>query len=175
MLRLDDQLVEAKKYFKGQIIVDIGCCTDISLYRVSCISKAKAYIGIDYANNYDANLRANLLSEEYWKNHDQKSPPKEHKRDVVVGLAYEKAQDFLKRLPDNSVSVYAGGIDLCMVPSNEAAAELEKEIIRVLSPDGAYMANCSRLFHKFDYYSPEETLNRIIHYEGHPEFEVRRK
>lgn len=173
MAKLDDQIVEAKTYFRDQLVVDIGCGTDIGFYRACCIAGARGYIGVDCEYNYDANLRANLLSDEYWKKHDAELKIQEHNRDVPCAIAYEKAQDFLRRLPDNSVSIYAGGIDACMIPSDTETSEIEAEIVRVLHPNGAYMANCSRLFTNIGDQVPKVPLNLIVSYEGYPPFEVR--
>lgn len=168
----------AEKYFKNKIVVDIGCGVDISLFRVCCIVGAKGYIGVDYENDYDANLMSNLHSKEYWEKHDNyfKKSRLDHPRDVPVGLAYEKAQDFLKRLPDNSVSVYAGGLDTCIIPGENETREIETEVIRVLDPKGAFISNCSRLFRKVFDYIPKDELNLVKEFnDRYPNMDVRIK
>lgn len=175
MAKLEDQIIQAKKYYRDQIVVDIGCGVDIGMFRACCMAGARGYIGVDCNYDYDAKLMANLLLEEYWQEMDAELKIQEHRRDVPCGIAYERAQDFLSRLPDASVSLYAGGIDFCMIPSNEEVAEIEREIVRVLDPNGAYMANCSRLFHSFQDHVPKESMKRVVHYERYPEFEVRVK
>jgi len=174
MAKREDQIVEAKKYYKNQIVIDIGCGVDIGMYRACCIAGARGYIGVDCNYDYDAKLRANLLSEEYWKKMDDELKIQEHKRDVPCGIAYEKAQDSLRRLPDDSVSIYAGGIDLFNIPFDEEAV-IEKEIVRVLHPNGAYMANFSRLFYSLRDYVPKESMKQIVYYKRYPDFEVRVK
>lgn len=180
LFQYDDDLALVKRYFKDQLVVDIGSGTDISAYRACCIAGARGYIGVDCANSYDANLRANLLSEEKWAKHDAEfkflGERLKHMRDVPVALVYEKAQKFLRRLPNNSVSIYAGGIDVCMIPSDKEARELEEQIVRVLNSNGAFISHCTRLFkscHQGDI--PVEGLTLVDATDSYPPRYVRIK
>ena len=159
-----DYLEEAKKYFKDQIVVDLGCGTDLSMYRVCCISESKGYIGVDM--EYAPKLANDLLSEEKWEMHDKKllkisekfKPRLNHERKVPAALAYEDALTFLKRLPDDSVSISACGLDNCLIADSEKAQKIEEEIERVLHREGAYIGIASRFFHKVFDYVPQTKL-----------------
>ena len=160
-----DYLEEVKKYFKNQIVVDLGCGTDLSMYRVCCISESKGYIGVD--KEYVPTLAHKLLSNDIWEKHDKElikisetiKPRLNYERKVPAALAYEDALTFLKRLPDDSVSISASGLDIDVIPNNEKTQEIEKEIERVLHKEGAYISMASRFFHKIpDIYAPQTKL-----------------
>ncbi len=60
-----------------------------------------------------------------------------------ISIIQEDMLNFLKRLPDNSVSILCSGIDTIVIPDAKYREDVEKEIERVLDPSGAYIGeNC---------------------------------
>jgi len=166
-----DALIEASS-FEGQILVDIGCGRNLDGYILAEITGATAYIAVEAANmkrflerlsdpqelrgkadvneligkmhafigtvpEYDSVLVERL------KRRMQRHLESEAGELPVVLLA-EDMLTALERFPDSSVSVLASGIDRCIHPEDDYAAEVEKEISRVVHPAGAYIGAVSR-------------------------------
>ncbi len=176
----DDYLAEAKRYFKDQIVVDLGCGTDISMYRVCCISESRAYVGVDKKS---AKLVKNLNSERAWKKYDRNvirldhtiEPKLSHPRKVPASYANDDILSFLRKLPNDSVSVSACGIDASIEPNSERVPQIESEIERVLNPEGAYISLASRFFYRVLDYKPEETSLNLEKWNSQFHFTVARK
>lgn len=65
--------------------------------------------------------------------------PKHALNKIPVAIVEEDMLSFLKRLPDNSVSVLNAGIDKIVMPDLRYRNSVAKEIIRVLNPQGGYV------------------------------------
>ena len=52
---------------------------------------------------------------------------------------------FLRDVPDQSASILACGIERCILPGDEYATEVEREIARCLSESGAFISAQSDL------------------------------
>jgi hypothetical protein len=108
---------------KGQIVVDLGASDWPWIYKTANMFEARAYIGVDITP-----------FGRYFK-----SKVEREVSDIRIPASYvqEDMLTFLKRLPDNSVSIFACGIDCYILNDNlDYIENLEKEIARVLSFNG---------------------------------------
>lgn len=159
--------------FHEEIVLDLGVGKNIDGYVLALVSGARGYIAVEHRHmqRFFAKITApdkftsdTQLREKIAKNSPylQKIPtydPQEVERvqeqmraylagtlkDIPVVLLAEDMLVATKRLPDQSVSVLAGGIDSVMISDDTYAAAMEEEIARILSPSGAYAATHSRL------------------------------
>src|SRR3989338_6116188 len=129
--------------WKDQIVVDLGAGSYPSAYHIAGIYKAKGFVAVEAfhphnlasyfsraQNPYDRSDKSGINKHSYWYRFPERIP---------VAIVPEDMLSFLKRLPDNSVSVYAGNIDLDLIPRkyhNQVAAE----IARVLDPNGSFVS-----------------------------------
>ncbi len=118
--------------FKNQIVVDLGAGKLPIAYVNATLAGAKAYIAVE--PHYFGVMCVQLLNTKFLKK--KFSLPKT----IPTSLAPEGMLEFLRRLPDNSVSILASGIDVSII--NEGYADkVSNEILRVLHPQGAYVNN----------------------------------
>ena len=167
-----DYLVEAAKSFEGQIVVDLGAGENLDGYILANIAGAQSYIAVEPWNiqrlypllsdneklkgdpeingmiesmmrfigtipSYDKDLVKRI--QERVQAHLKGGP-----RTIPTSVAAEDILTFLRRLPTDSVSLLACGIDRCMIGNDEYASQVEEEITRTLNPKGAYLGMCSR-------------------------------
>ncbi|MBI3420900.1 MAG: hypothetical protein HY006_02450 [Candidatus Sungbacteria bacterium] len=139
------QFKEAFSNLKDQVVVDLGAGSNPRGYYIANSAKAKGYIGVE--PNFYRELAGSLV-----KNIDPKKnkhigweggmevKPQYHLNKIPAVVVREDMLSFLKRLPDNSVSILCSGVD-GFVLSNERnyRGEVAKEIVRVLSPNGVYI------------------------------------
>lgn len=167
-----DYMMEAIKCFEGQVVVDLGAGQSLDGYILLNIVGARADIIVEPWNMHklyqkitdQESLRgtgelnkfikrmytfASTISaydeetvkklqqgiEEYFEKGAGKVPAALVAEDIVVAL---------KRLPSDSVSVLACGMDRCMISDDVYTALVEEQIARVLHPQGAYLGMCSR-------------------------------
>jgi len=170
-----DYFLDAGQSFQGQIIVDLGCGLHLDNYELARIFEATAYIGVDKYNARDlfdkfqnqtkyeqkeglkglreavSKLSGGLRKLERNKNTLRLRRNLERFLEgslpnIPSTIVAEDMLDFLKRLPDGSVSVLTGRIDKCMIPEtdDDYAQEIESEITRVIHPNGSHISYLSR-------------------------------
>ena len=167
-----DYLVEAAKSFEGQVVVDLGAGENLDGYILANIAGANSYIAVEPWNIQE--LYRKMADQEKLKGDPElnKKIEKMHKfigtipsydkdlvkriqermqahlkgefRTIPTSVAAEDILTFLRRLPTDSVSLLACGIDRCMIGNDEYAFQVEEEITRTLNPKGAYLGMCSR-------------------------------
>lgn len=86
---------------------------------VDTLSRAKLYRGID------ARLRE--LGD--------------HSKDLKIGIVEGDLLDFLKAVPDNSISPMMFNMDYYVIRSEDQRDQIKKELVRVLSPEGVYITD----------------------------------
>lgn len=171
LIKYTSRLMQAAKYFEGNILVDLGAGRQLDSYIIAGIVGAKAYVAVEAAHSKelyeklndidalkgDAGLREIIenTSKFIAKNGNASRPIarilKEKMQryldfgaiDIPVVLIAEDMLAALERIPPHSVSVLASGIDRCIHPQDEYVLEVEKEIARVLHPEGAFIGNFS--------------------------------
>ena len=168
---ISDYLIEAAKFFEGEIVIDLGAGQNIDGYVLSKICGAKAYIAVDHKYTSKLFQKINTPQTEMGDIEFKKMLRREYKflgtipeydKNVVervknaidghflglinmpTNLVAEDILTFLKRIPESSVSILACGIDRSIISENKYANQIEKEIDRVLSNKGAYLGLCSR-------------------------------
>jgi hypothetical protein len=174
-----------RERMKDQVIVDLGA-SDTSLgYELASLLGAKAYIGVDIRSDavrrYEDELRGLTSSENRTRMIDflkrkssaysegfLQSEEIEKTIDSAMGTEMIPAsiiQDdflsFLKRLPDDSVSVFTFGIDSNIIPDEGYRQEISREIQRVLSQKGAYLTYTSDI-PKGELVNPFRELNKKV-------------
>lgn len=106
-----------------QVLIDLGCGENFSGYLIARDCGFKAYVGVD-------KVRDGCIGE-YRRNEAPKIP---------CIFVREGMLTFLKRLPDESVSLMANGIDQYII-RGEYREDVVNEIKRVLSPRGFYLTD----------------------------------
>jgi hypothetical protein len=166
-----DYFVEAAKSFENQILVDLGAGRQLDGYVFAEIVGAHSYVCIEarhmksiYKKITDpAELNSNRLKElimgfaDYIGTIKKYNPLmikklksgmqrylEEGTGRIPAVLIEEDMLNALKRIPSNSVSILASGIDYCIHPEDDYAFEVEEEISRVLHTKGAYIGIFSR-------------------------------
>lgn len=120
--------------FNGQIVVDLGAGRTPYAYLGALYGKAKGYVAVDKFQ-YRAlqelygdteNLRQEAADSVYTKRMDL----------IPVAIEDDDMLSFLRRLPDNSVSIICCGMDDIVLPNYPYRKEVEKEMARVLNQKG---------------------------------------
>jgi hypothetical protein len=125
--------------FQDQIVVDLGAGKSRYGHSLCSLFGAKAYVGVE--KHFAKEL------EEYISYSTPEKIEKTFDRGPAgiepIPAAIEDADmlSFLRRLPDNSVSIFASGIDRNIICDNEYLDAVRKEIGRVLHPKGAYISH----------------------------------
>ena len=112
-------------------------------YVLAQLLGAKAYIGVD--KFFDPLF-------EYFSIQGIKERYHISPSDIPFAAVKEDALDFLKRIPDNSASILTCALTGQIGIGRKYATVVEKEIARVLDPNGAYIS----MFSDFD---PKELLS----------------
>jgi hypothetical protein len=155
----------------GQVVADLGCGMHLDSHILLDIIGARGHIaiepwninefyqhlttepqGAEQTNKIIRNMRAYIADIQKY-DQQQVMYLQERMRQHLSGqagsirtaLVAEDMLSALRRLPDASVSVLASGIDRCMIGSDRYAALVEKEIVRVLHPQGALVGMNTRL------------------------------
>lgn len=128
---------EIMNNFKDKIIVDLGAGDSGMGYMVADFIGAKHYIAIEPNNarmllNGISRLREEVAS---WENYDY------NYNHTPFSIVQEDMLNFLKRLPNDSVSILCSGIDYEILPDQKYRDETAEQIERVLDPKGAYIGN----------------------------------
>lgn len=128
--RTDENIRKAFEKFKDQIVIELAAGWIPCGYYLANIAGAKAYIA----------------EEPYWPdkiakefNYQLEAYKYKNLREIPVAIVPEDMLTFLKRLPDNSVSIFTTGIDEAILEYKYMEL-VKKEMTRVLSKNGAIIA-----------------------------------
>lgn len=133
----DEQLARGRARFRDQVIVDLGCGRSIDGYSLACGVEANAYVGVEPFHTA-ALFVAFSVGQQPHEVFEQ-VPLSGYM--VPASVVCDHALAFLRRVPDDSVSIIASGLDR-MILDDDYGLELEKEIVRTLHPEG--MALCCK-------------------------------
>lgn len=150
--------------FKGQIIVDLGADKYGFGYFLSQALGGKGYVGVDkyYSNDIEKRLEGTDMEEikKRWDHYAHEGSEFRPDAPIPASVVGQDILSFLKRLPDNSASLFGFGIDHHVMPDNKYREEVKKEIQRVLSNEGLYLTYGSSIlpenFKPFDKQLKEE-------------------
>jgi hypothetical protein len=137
------------KLFNGQVVVDLGAGHTASGYLLSELMKARAYIGVDLYNTNSLNSDLEKLDfpgdnkAAASLGNELKSYPGVQKHHIPFSIVKDDMLSFLKRLPDNSVSITMSGIDRSVIEDVPYRQDVLKEIERVLDPNGGFLSSDS--------------------------------
>ena len=161
----NEEVVRIKVSFldklKSQTIVDLGCGFNLNGYQIARRCGFGAYVGVDVSTS-DGRLNKENWSDEKikiarWmvddtddKNYTEgvsrfcyklfEEYPRERYDPIPACLVHEDMLTFLNRLPNESVSVMANGIDTCII-SGRYREEVRDEVYRVLHPEGLFLTD----------------------------------
>ncbi len=129
---------EIKQKFQDVVIVDCGAGGSYANYsstgyQIACLLKAKGYIGVE-PFNFPMLYRGFLTQEEV----EEETP-------IPFNLVAEDGLTFLRRLPDNSVSLFSFGLDSSILPNESYTSDLAQEMTRVLKDKHLCIASNSVL------------------------------
>lgn len=142
-----------RRRFKDQILVDLGPGTSRGGYDVAVALGCKGYVAVERfwhqqltegsRSEYETLDRVDALYKKYHFFQTRKGNIKPEIHLIPASVAAEDMLTFLRRLPDNSVSVLTSGIDTTILVNTEHRREIAKELQRVLSEKGMYMTCAS--------------------------------
>lgn len=140
----------------GQIIVDLGSGSTNLGYCSSLIFGASKYIAVEKFSDIVSKLIDQLKKIEIkdgeillnnLDTYDGRKILVEQKglidKLIPVSIVHDKILHFLKRLPDNSVSILTSGINYALIDNTEYRDAIGLEIERVLDPNGLYISRSS--------------------------------
>lgn len=143
LLFVEQNIDKLRKLFKDQILIDLGAGKSKYGYEIASLLHTKAYVAVEPCNTdslYEKFTRGDLQSRPEF---EQKNIIREYKS-IPISIDDDDMLTFLRRLPDNSVSIQCSGIDRCIIQNRIYAAKVIEEIERVLSDTGAYICYCSQ-------------------------------
>ena len=131
--RMEEKL---RRGFSDQVVVDLGSGENIMGLRTASLLGARGYIAVE--KYWPDKLLENIKS----IGSDPGKDP--NMRTIPVAIAPEDMLTFLRRLPDESVSVMAVGIDEYILDSNQPGVSsyiqaVNDEINRVVSRTGVFI------------------------------------
>ncbi len=138
-----ERIERLRSRFQGQTLVDLGAAESTGGYELARTIGAKAYVGVEpyYADDLLKNIRNFPLrnAEESIK-YREELQERMKREGVAIPYAVVPVDmlTFLQSLPDNSVSILAGGIDHTItgeMPTGMVPA-ISAEMQRVLDPRG---------------------------------------
>jgi hypothetical protein len=141
----------------GQTIVDLGAGNTNFGYSLSLLLGAAKYVAVEKFEDTTKKLHEELkkfkikdgkISLENLGLYDGRKNIVEQEMFPVSGLisvsiVQDKILHFLKRLPDNSVSILTSGINYGLIDNTEYRDAIALEIERVLDPKGLYISKSS--------------------------------
>jgi hypothetical protein len=151
-------LEKALILFKDQVVVDLGAGSAEGYYYAA-LAKAKGYIAVDKYCRDEGQIPYSFFK--FLEEHFSTCFLKKLASVVKPIPGVEVSQDmltFLQRLPDNSVSILTSGIDDCVLPNDDYRYAVEKEIKRVLDPNGVHINH----FSSFGYYENDESIEQLF-------------
>ena len=120
--------------FVGQIIVDIGPGDTITGYEIALLSSANSYVGVEPYYFTECVIKFTKQNLDSLRKKSARIPHT---------IVEADALSLLRRLPDRSVSLFASQLEGVM--KEEYRIDVEKEIQRVLHPQGAFIGYDSKL------------------------------
>lgn len=127
-----------KDGLKDQIVVDLGA-GNMYGYATALGGGARGYVAIDKFYDLAGEYRNPERVREFV---DKKWPLYCRDKELIPAAAEQDDMlSFLKRLPDNSVSIISSGHIFLFGDDGEYVMELKKEMLRVLSPSGLFIEN----------------------------------
>jgi len=127
-----ERTFKAFSSLKNQIVVDLGAGINRDMFLFLSDYKVKSYVAVE-PFHYDTLFR-NLINFHI------------RIKETKCALVGEDMLTFLRRLPNNSVSLLTIGIDSAILNNNNYRNKVEKEMVRVLDPKGAYLSYASNLY-----------------------------
>ncbi len=121
-------ILERMGRWQGQVLVDLGSGSSEHGLMLANIFDAKAYVAVE-PRFHDA-LRAKLQGFESF---------------IPYSVEKDHMRNFLRRLPDDSVSILASGIDGAIISDDGYIDEVASEIRRVLHPGGVFLSHGSNI------------------------------
>ena len=131
---------------RGQVLVDLGAGMFGSGYEIACTLGAHAYVAVD-------KFFADRAFEHLTQTAD------EHPHPVPFVVAQEDLLDFLKRLPDRSVSVLCSALQRPVINDPTYIDAVNREISRVVHVKGAYVNYGDSVFRPDDLTSEQYDLS----------------
>ncbi|MEI7424743.1 MAG: hypothetical protein WCK10_01340 [Candidatus Staskawiczbacteria bacterium] len=146
----NSKISEGLKLFENQTVVDLGAGSRPSGYLLSQLLGAKAYVGVEICGINTASLENNSeilntyidwvkKNDVYRLNKCAEIIPDLYASKIPYSIVNQDMLSFLKRLPDNSVSITMGGVGPEIMKDNEYWKEVFKEVERVLSKNGGFL------------------------------------
>jgi len=126
---------------KDQTVIDLGAGGYAQGYYVIGRAGAKGYVAVE---PYFAYATANTIAEIKRSGNDKgfsHFAVKHQIKSIPAAVVAEEMLGFLKRVPDNSASVFCSGIDRAVTNDDEYIALVADEIMRVMAKNGAYIGN----------------------------------
>lgn len=121
--------------FKDQVVVDLGA-GNMNGYLAAMEGRASGYVGVDKFTDLTGFYKDPKFVRE---SADKRGSTKE-KALIPVATVQEDMLIFLRRLPDNSVSIISSGLTF-LIENEIYVDEVKKEMGRVLSPNGFLVVN----------------------------------
>lgn len=160
-----------KERMRGQIILDLGSNESILGYELASLLGASAYIGVDINANavrmgndlqeftstsIKTGIKNLLKFEDYSHYSESENQKRKAGKEKVINdtlgteiipasIVRDDLLSFLKRLPNNSVSIFTFGIDNNVIPDERYRQEVGQEIQRVLNQKGGYLTYTSNI------------------------------
>lgn len=137
--------------FEGQVVVDLGAGSQHAVdYYIADRAGAKHYVGVD------TSIHDRLIDEivsvgnqdliDYLEENDfDYLGPLHESNETPASFVIEDMLSFLKRIPDNSVSIFCSGIDRVIISDERHREAIAQEIERVLHPEGGYIGSHSHI------------------------------
>jgi hypothetical protein len=124
-----------KQRFSNQIVVELGAGCFSYGYLLATMLGASSYIGVEpyYADLLAVNIESTTVS--------VLNP-------IPYSIISEDMLKLLRRLPNETVSVMAFGIEKCIISNERYRKNVESEIERVLHPLGCFVTSTSDLILK---------------------------
>jgi hypothetical protein len=135
----ENPLTAIFKHFQGQIVIDLGAGESCYVHNLCSVINANAYIGVekffaDTLKNSISKSTTESIEREFSRKPDEVKP-------IPAAIEKEDMLSFLRRLPDNSVSIFASGLDTNVIPDRDYRKQVRNELQRVLHPNGALITN----------------------------------
>ena len=175
-----------RERMKDQIVVDLGSGTSRPGYILASLLGAKGYVGVDQFQKGDlSNLTEKEIRSALKETFSRDSTPadageveqkiEKHIKPEAISASVIKGDmlDFLRRLPDNSVSIFTFGISGEIIIDGKYGKALGEEINRVLNSEGGYLKLESAIpvegvKNLFQELSDKELEDRV----GEPEYSI---
>lgn len=146
-------------FFNDQIVVDLGSGAMEAGYLIAEFTGASSYIAVDPFCVPHQCIDAVGVNPYMYIDFPL--------RGIPAACVREDMLSFLKRLPDNSVSVLMSGIDELVMASSDAPKyreQVTQEIYRVLNPNGGFLQGFNNVGFYSDKFNVERSSDRELRY-----------